>query len=698
MPRYDRSRALELLRIGTGLPDAEFRPHQEEAIRHVVERRGHLLLVQKTGWGKSFVYFIVTKLLREIGRGPALLFSPLLSLMRNQIAAAERMGVRAARITSDNVEQWDAVEEKIRRDEVDILLVAPERLANERFVDQVESRIAHRVALLVVDEAHCISDWGHDFRPDYRRIRTIAGGLPRGTAVLATTATANDRVMNDLAKTLGPRLKVKRGPLARPSLALQTIRMPAATDRLAWLAETVPNLRGSGIIYTLTVRDSELVTDWLRQRGLDVRVYHARSPDREGLEEALLDNEVKGLVATMALGMGFDKPDLGFVIHYQTPGSVVDYYQQVGRAGRGDDPAYGILLSGQEDEDIVDFFIKGAFPTPDEVSQVLRALEGAEEGLSLPQLTVRVNMKRGRIENALKLLALESPAPVAKEKGRWYRSPGAWVEHSQPRFWQRVERLTDLRQEEKRQMQEYVGLGSGHMEFLVRALDGPDRVIAPPPLAPLSVDAGRQSRIEAARFLRRLDLPIRPRKQWPAYGLPRYDVRGRIPEELQAREGRALGMWEDGVWGDLVRKGKYEDKRFDEKLVGACKRLLGRWNPDPPPRWVTCIPSRRNPDLVPALARRLGAALGLPFREAIVAEGQRDEQKRMENAIQKARNLDGAFSLPPDATRDRLFSEPVLLVDDIVDSGWTLTVAAWLLRQAGCGEVHPLALCTLSRG
>lgn len=698
MPRYDRSRALELLRIGTGLPDAGFRPHQEEAIRHVVERRGRLLLVQKTGWGKSFVYFIVTKLLREIGRGPALLFSPLLSLMRNQIAAAERMGVRAERIASDNVEHWDAVEEKIRRDEVDILLVAPERLANERFVDRVESRIAHRVALLVVDEAHCISDWGHDFRPDYRRIRTIAGGLPRGTAVLATTATANDRVMNDLAKTLGPPLEVKRGPLARPSLALQTIRMPAATDRLAWLAETVPNLRGSGIIYTLTVRDSELVADWLRQRGLDVRAYHARSPDREGLEEALLDNEVKGLVATTALGMGFDKPDLGFVIHYQTPGSVVHYYQQVGRAGRGDDPAYGVLLNGREDEDIVDFFIAGAFPTPDEVSQVLGALERAEEGSSLPQLTVRINMKLGRIENALKLLALESSAPVAKEKRRWYRSPGAWVEHSQPRFWQRVKRLTELRQAEKRQMQEYVGLGSGHMEFLVRALDGPDRVIALPPLAPLPAETSRKSRIEAARFLRRLDLPIRPRKRWPACGLPKYDVGGKIPEEMQAREGRALGMWEDGVWGDLVRKGKYEDERFDDELVEACKRLVGRWNPDPPPRWVTCIPSRRNPDLVPALARRVADVLGLPFREAIVAEGLRAEQKRMENAVQKARNLDGAFSVPPDATRDRLFSEPVLLLDDIVDSGWTLTVAAWLLLRAGCGEVHPLALCTLSRG
>ena len=208
---YCSRRALDLLRAGTGRPDTEFREGQEHAIRHVVEGRGRLLVVQKTGWGKSFVYFIATRLLRESGAGPALLVSPLLALMRNQIAAAERMGVHAVRITSDNREHWEDVEERLQRDDVDILLVSPERFGNERFRNEVLAEIAERIAFLVIDEAHCISDWGHDFRPHYRLIERIARTLPPNLRLLATTATANNRVMNDLRAVLGPDLEVSRG-------------------------------------------------------------------------------------------------------------------------------------------------------------------------------------------------------------------------------------------------------------------------------------------------------------------------------------------------------------------------------------------------------------------------------------------------------------------------------------------------------
>ena len=316
---FNAKRALELLRLGTAQPNAEFREGQEGAILHVVEGRGRLLVVQKTGWGKSFVYFIATKLLREAGAGPALLVSPLLSLMRNQIAAARRMGVRAIRITSDNREHWEAAEECLRRDEVDILLIAPERLGNEHFRTEVLAGIANRIVLLVIDEAHCISDWGHDFRPHYRLIERIASTLPVNLRLLATTATANDRVMGDLATVLGPGLDVQRGDLNRPSLTLQTIRLPRQSERLAWLAEQVPELPGHGIIYALTVRDANQVAEWLRSQGLAVEAYTGQTGDRrEELEHSLLDNGVKALVATTALGMGFDKPDLGFVIHYQS--------------------------------------------------------------------------------------------------------------------------------------------------------------------------------------------------------------------------------------------------------------------------------------------------------------------------------------------------------------------------------------------
>ena len=417
---YQPDTALTLLRLGAGQSDAEFREGQEEAIRHIVSGNGRLLVVQKTGWGKSFVYFIATKLLREGGMGPALLISPLLALMRNQIAAAERMGVRAETINSDNQDHWERVERAVGRNEVDILLISPERLANERFRTEVLGKIADKIALLVIDEAHCISDWGHDFRPHYRLIERIVGTLPSNLRLLATTATANNRVIDDLTKVLGPNLKISRGDLNRPSLALQTIRLPTQAVRLAWLAEQLPALPGHGIIYTLTVRDAEQVSEWLRSRGLDVAAYTGETGEqRPDLEDALLQNRVKALVATTALGMGFDKPDLAFVVHYQTPGSAVAYYQQVGRAGRALDAAYGVLLSGQEETEITDYFINSAFPTRVEVQEILNALEEKPEGLSIREIEGAVNISNGRIQKTMQLLSLEAPAPIAKQGAKW---------------------------------------------------------------------------------------------------------------------------------------------------------------------------------------------------------------------------------------------------------------------------------------
>jgi ATP-dependent DNA helicase RecQ len=684
---FDAQRALELLRLGTGQPDARFRDDQEDAIRHVVEGRGRLLLVQKTGWGKSFVYFIATKLLREAGAGPALLISPLLALMRNQIAAAERMGVHAVTINSDNQRDWETVEESMQRGEADILLISPERLANERFRTEVLSRVAAQIALLVIDEAHCISDWGHDFRPHYRLLERVVGTLPPNLRLLATTATANNRVMSDLTTVLGPHLGVSRGDLNRPSLTLQTIRLPGQAERLAWLAATVPALPGHGIIYTLTVRDAEQVAEWLRSRGLEVEAYTGETGERRPeLEQALLDNRVKALVATTALGMGFDKPDLGFVIHYQTPGSVVGYYQQVGRAGRALETAYGVLLSGSEETDITDYFIESAFPTRDEVRQVLGALEAAPSGLSVPELMARLNLRYGRIEKTIALLSLEAPAPVVKQGTKWQLTAAELGEE----FWERAERLTELRRVEQRQMQDYVALESGHMSFLIRALDGDASSVRAPALAPLPATIDPSLVRDALAFLRRMSLVIDPRKRWPHGGMPRYGARSNsaIPASQQAEPGKALCVWGDAGWGGLVRQGKSADGRFSDELVSACAKLVGEWSPRPRPLWVTCVPSLRRPDLVPDFARRLSTILKLPFEPVLQRTEDRPEQRTMANGIQKAQNVDGCFAL----TTRTLPEGPVLLVDDTVDSRWTLTAAAWLLRSHDSGEVFPLIL------
>ena len=683
---YIPERALELLRIGSGRADAAFRDGQEDAIRHIVEGRGRLLVVQKTGWGKSFVYFIATKLLREGGNGPALLISPLLSLMRNQIAAAERMGVRAATINSDNQGEWTEVEAKLGRNEIEILLISPERLANERFRTQVLAGIAARISLLVIDEAHCISDWGHDFRPHYRLLERIVRTLPPNLRLLATTATANNRVMEDLAAVLGPQLEVSRGDLNRASLSLQTIRLPSQAERMAWLAEQLATLQGHGIIYTLTVRDANQVADWLKNRGFNVEAYTGETGDRrEELELALLHNQVKALVATTALGMGYDKPDLAFVIHYQMPGSVVAYYQQVGRAGRALDSAYGVLLSGEEEANITDWFISSAFPTRQEVADVLDALEKESSGLSVPELLGLVNLSKGRIEKTIALLSLESPAPIAKQGSKWQLT-AATLSNG---FWERAERLTALRRDEHQQMQEYVSLPFGqHMSFLIRALDGDPSAATPPALAPLPTNVNAALVREAVAFLRRTSLPIKPREKWPTGGMPQYRVKGNIPDNFRSQPGKALCIWGDAGWGTLVRQGKYHDHHFADELVAACMKMIHEWNPQPAPTWVTCVPSLRHPDLVPNFSQRLSAALGLPFYKVLEKTDNRPEQKTMANSTQQARNIDGSLALNDQSVPHG----PVLLIDDMVDSRWTLTVSAWLLRRGGSGEVWPMAL------
>jgi len=690
--KFDRPRALELLKEGSGSSTAQFRDGQEEAISHIVEGRGRLLVVQKTGWGKSFVYFIATKLLREAGAGPALLVSPLLALMRNQIAAAERMGVRAATINSDNQDDWAVIEKQVANNEVDILLISPERLANERFREEVLTTVGAQVSLLVVDEAHCISDWGHDFRPHYRLVERIVRALPSNLRLLATTATANTRVLEDLHEVLGPDLDVSVGELSRDSLTLQTIRMPNQTERLAWLADRLEELHGHGIIYTLTVRDAYQVADWLKSRGFAVEAYTGDSGDlRESLEHALLNNQVKALVATTALGMGYDKPDLAFVIHYQTPGSVVAYYQQVGRAGRALESAYGVLLSGAEEGDINDWFIGSAFPSMQEVSDVIKALEDEKEGLSLYELLAKVNISMGRVQKTIQLLSLESPAPIVKQESKWQLTASKLSSE----FWDRAERLTSLRREEQQQMQDYVDLPFGqHMAFLVKALDGDTSVVVPPKLPELAATARVETIMAAEEFLDRVNVPIKARKRWPMGGVPNSGLKGTISAHHQANEGRALCHWGDAGWGSLVQDGKYIDGHFSDDLVKACIRMIEDWNPDPTPTWVTSVPSLSHPLLVPDFADRLALALGLPFYPVVTQTTERAEQKTMENSSFQAANIHGSLAI----NTENVPQGPVFLVDDMVDSGWTMTITAWLLRSNGSGQVWPLALASAGSG
>jgi len=678
-----------LLRRLTASPTTTFRPGQWEAIDRLVGRRGRVLVVQRTGWGKSAVYVVATRLLRDAGAGPTVLISPLLALIRNQIQMAERAGVRAATINSANRDDWDSVEARVRAGEVDLLLVSPERLNNPRFRQAVLAELASTVGLLVVDEAHCISDWGHDFRPDYRRIARVVQLLPPSVPVLCTTATANDRVVGDIVGQLGQGLEVIRGPLDRESLELAVLDLPDQAQRLAWLAERIPRLPGSGIVYCLTVADTDRVSGWLRTQGIEAVAYSGEQEHEARLvfEQALLGNQVKVVVATSALGMGFDKPDLRFVIHYQAPGSPIAYYQQVGRAGRAVDRAVGVLLRGHEDREIQDYFIESAFPLEHDAERVVRLLEDQAEPVPIGAIERAVNARHSRILAMLKVLEVEGA--VEHVEGGWRRTLAPWAYDTD-----RVEQVTALRRAEQAAMAAYAATAGCRMAFLRQALDDPDAG----PCGRCDNCTGRgpdtlvdQRRVASALIhLRGTALELVSRRQWP----PGLGIKpARIPADRQLQPGRVLGVYGDGGWGGLVKQAKYHAGRFPDELVDATVALLGRWSPAPPPTWVCCVPSASSPGLVPELAGRVAAVLGLPFHPVVRRIRQARPQKEMQNSVQQFRNVDGAFEVAAP-----LPAGPVLLIDDIVDSGWTLTVVGVALRTAGAGPVYPFALAKAVSG
>ena len=696
----ERAETLVLLRRALNDPAAEFRDGQWEAVDELTNRRARLLVVQRTGWGKSAVYFIATRILRDRGRGPTLIVSPLLALMRNQIEAAGRLGIQAVSINSTNREDWPALQEAIHNDAADTLLISPERLANDGFVETMLLPIAGRIGLLVVDEAHCISDWGHDFRPDYRRLVNILRLMPDNMPILGTTATANDRVIEDIQAQLG-RIGVQRGPLLRQTLALQNLRLPSQAARLAWLDKHVPELPGTGIIYTLTKRDAQQVADWLSGQGIVARAYfsdvtHDDFPDsnacRQYLEDQLLHNQLKVLVATTALGMGYDKPDLGFVIHYQAPGSIIAYYQQVGRAGRAIPRAVGLLMSGHEDEAIHEFFRRSAFPSASWVETILEALENSD-GLTLPDLQRAINLRRGQIDQTLKFLSVDNPAPIIRDGSLWRRTPVPYrMDHD------RIRHLTEQRQLEWQEMQRYLDTDGCLMAFLATALDDPSpqacgqcATCLGGPVVESSFDHAQA--VSAARFLRQSEMPLGCPRQVPREAFTVYGFSGNLPRELHAETGRILSRWGDAGWGQAVADDKHQGHFRDELVVAVAEMMQERWQPDPTPEWVTCVPSRAHPELVPDFARRLAGALRLPFLPVVVKTMDNDPQKAQQNRFHQCRNLDGAFGIDGSVPQG-----PVLLLDDIFDSGWTLTVITALLRQAGCGPVWPVALAAAKPG
>jgi ATP-dependent DNA helicase RecQ len=697
-----RREAGSVLGALVGRDDAVFRDGQWEAVHALVARRRRVLVVQRTGWGKSAVYFVASALLRARGAGPTLLVSPLLALMRDQVAAARRAGVRAVTMNSANAHEWGEVTAALAADEVDVLLVSPERLVNPRFAEELAPRLLASAGLVVVDEAHCVSDWGHDFRPDYRRIRDLlaaAGAVP----VLATTATANSRVVADVADQLtagGHEVDVVRGPLARASLRLGVLDLPNDPARLAWLAAHLADLPGSGIIYCLTVAAAEDTAAVLRDAGHTVLAYTGRTDaaEREEAEQALRQDTVKALVATSALGMGFDKPDLGFVVHLGSPASPVAYYQQVGRAGRAVERADVLLLPGAADRDVWKYFATASMPRPEQADAVLAALAEAPKPISTAALEGVVDVRRTRLELLLKVLAVEGA--VDRVGGGWRATGRGWTYDAE-----RYERVRRAREDEQALMREYQGTSGCRMAFLQRVLDDDtasdcgrcDRCAGP--WYPGDVPAAALD--DADRHLARVGVPVEPRRQWPT-GMTRLgvDVSGRLPAEEQVEPGRAVARFTDLGWGQVLRQrldvpdDQVVDGPVPDDLLAACVEVLAGWGWRQRPSAVAAVGSRTRPRLVTSLAAALAERGRLPYLGALRPVPEVPRGRRGGNSAFRLAAVWGGLEIPADmrGALPALDGGPVLLVDDVVDSRWTMTVAGRALRRAGAGAVLPFAL------
>ncbi|GAS86924.1 RecQ family ATP-dependent DNA helicase [Mycolicibacterium brisbanense] len=675
-------------------PAAVLRDDQWTAIEALVVQRRQALVVQRTGWGKSAVYFIAAKLLRSRGHGPTVIVSPLLALMRNQVVAAERAGVAAATINSGNVTEWDAIHQRVAAGELDVLLVSPERLNNPDFRDNVLPALAADAGLVVVDEAHCVSDWGHDFRPDYRRIRTLIAELGAEIPVLATTATANDRVVNDVAAQLGVGGRdtlVLRGGLDRESLRLSVVKAGNPAQRAAWIAAQLDSLPGSGIIYTLTVAQAHDVAALLSEQGHKVAAYTGSTDpaEREQLEADLLDNQVKALVATSALGMGFDKPDLGFVVHLGAPSSPIAYYQQVGRAGRATANADVILLPGVEDQDVWRYFASVAFPSESMVRNVIRALD-PERPQSAPALETLVDLNRSRLEMVLKVLDVDGA--VRRVKGGWISTGEPWSYDEE-----RYRALEAARKREQQAMLDYLDTDGCRMAFLRGQLDDPE-------LQP-GQRCGRCDNCTGTRYetavdeatlaatrerLRRPGVPVAPRKQWPS-GLASLGVAlsGRINDG--AAPGRAIGRLTDLGWGARLRKLLAEpDQEVTDDVVQAAVAVLKAWNWENRPVAVMGLDSQSHPLLISSTVQRL-AQLGRLTDLGTLRYAPERRPVTAANSAYRVAALGGAWERPQIDC-----DGPVLLVDDMTDTGWTLTMAARVLREAGAPEVLPFVLAATS--
>lgn len=661
---------------------ATFRKGQYEAIEATMTRK-RTLVVQRTGWGKSLVYFTCTKLIRDMGGGATVVVSPLLILMKNQLESARRLGLRCEVLNKTTIERHGEIIDALKGNELDLVLVTPETLFKEDIQEQIKSL---NVGLFVIDEAHCISDWGHDFRPEYSRLREVIRALAKDVPLLATTATANNRVIKDLELQLGDDVYISRGPLTRESLSIQLLHMPSRAERYAWILENINKLEGSGIIYCLTKRDCDYLADFLTRNGVSALAYYSeRGKEEENLiaEEKFERNEIKAIVATIKLGMGYDKGDIAFVIHYQMPSNIVSYYQQIGRAGRSIDNAYVFLMYGKEDMSIIDYFIDTIFPKKEDVDAIMELISGSKNGIKARKIEASLNISKRRIERTLEFL--ENEGAIVQEKYAYKLGDTTFVYDSE-----RYEAIIALRRAEARQMRALASHQGCYSKYIVNCLDDMSATDCArceycrgAPL--ISNTVSMKYKELATSYINGLVLTIAPRKMWQ--GTELFES-SKI--EFINKEGICLSEYAEVGYGELVKRAIEENERFSDELLGKSAELLLPLIKENEIKHLAYVPSLRS-DRVSDFASRLAKRCNLTLC-TLLEKKEAPPQSEMENGAHKCENALLSFEV----MGDKKIPDKLILLDDLVDSRWTLTACGYKLMQAGASEVYPFVLADTS--
>ena len=638
------------------------RADQVEAVHAIIQPAARVLVVQATGWGKSAVYWAATSAMRSTGAGPTLVVSPLLALMRDQVSAAQRSGLRAATVNSTNLDEWDPIFAALDADEIDVLLVSPERLGNPRFAARLDELMA-RVGLVVIDEAHCISDWGFDFRPDYQRLARALLSTPTAS-VLATTATANRRVTADVEAQLGARTVTFRGTLARTSLRLSVVSGLSPLERYAWVADALDALPGSGIVYVLTVAEAERLAGFLQSWGPPPRAGNA---PQEG--------------PAPGRGGGGGRAPLGFCLHVGSPATPVAYYQQIGRAGRAVARADAVLLSAQADERIWEYFATASIPQPDDVDKTLRALAGGPR--SVLELDTLTGVRRGRLETLLKILAIDGS--VAKDGSKWAATGQPYVHDTE-----KWNALALTRRAEATLMRRYAHGDGCLMAYLQQALDDP----SPAACGRCSVCTGllphpgarpSDERLHAARqHLQGVDVVIEPRKLWPQ-GVAR---KGKI---AGSGVGRAVAFADDAGWSEeLLALQRTGYGSVPPALMAGAVEVLRRWAKVWSVRPVAVVAAPAYSVEMAAnraLAAHVAGVGKLPLLDLFSWSGPQvptdTSSAPVVAHLEQAIRLDTSIAVP---------TGPVLLCATTMRTGWALTVGGALLYEAGCASTMPLVI------